>query len=307
MDGDKKYLNLSDQVVHLTSEMTLEGLDQTFAEILSAHFRACKVAVFRGESKGVDSTAGLLASNKPGEKMKGDHILKLGPPLISRKLVIDGALKEGWMKEVDTVLKVYENQLIHLKRSMFDNLTNLMNREAFEQVFRKPSQDYLNDRRRNLEKASLVLVDIDYFKSINDRFGHMMGDEVLLLFARLMKAALRASDLVFRLGGEEFGIVLHGVNKDRAIKVAEKLRGRIESYEFPQVGKVTASIGLCVMYNPDSSDLYMSRADAALYYAKTHGRNRVCCYEKLREDDQIQSVEAHQGSVEFFNIQKQLI
>lgn len=298
---------VTEQVILLTSEMDIEGLDNCLVEILSACLVDCDVSLFEGTSRGIDSLSGLLVSNAPKKKLRGDHVFKVGPERVARKLVIDGKIGRIKSKVLKQVLRVYENQLKHLKRSTYDTLTNLMNREAFDQVFLQRDRELQGERRDTSERTALALVDVDHFKKVNDRFGHQIGDEVLLLVARVMKSALRKSDLVFRLGGEEFVVVLQGVNREKAVETLEKVREKIGSYRFPQVGQVTVSMGFSLMRQSGTSDLYLNRSDAALYYAKRQGRNRVCCYEKLREDDLINPVEASESNVELFNIQKRLI
>ena len=128
----------------------------------------------------------------------------------------------------------------------------------------------------------LALADIDHFKQINDRFGHLYGDEILIHFARLMRDTFRAGDLLYRFGGEEF-VIVYAVNAagDRNIPL-ERFRRATEEYVFPRVGRVTASIGFAAL--ADSlvpATTYVDRADSAVYHAKRNGRNRVCEYEEL--------------------------
>ncbi|HLF24652.1 MAG TPA: GGDEF domain-containing protein, partial [Burkholderiales bacterium] len=125
------------------------------------------------------------------------------------------------------------------------------------------------------------VVDIDHFKNVNDRYGHLYGDEILLLFSQTMVEAFRGADLLFRVGGEEFVIVLKGVDLERALFVLERFRRTIEEKSFPQVGTITASIGASTITANDLSTSIIDRADKALYYAKSNGRNQVHAYENL--------------------------
>jgi diguanylate cyclase (GGDEF)-like protein/PAS domain S-box-containing protein len=122
---------------------------------------------------------------------------------------------------------------------------------------------------------SVLMVDIDDFKSINDRFGHQAGDEVLVEVARRLRAAVRQSDAVARWGGEEFVILLRNCALDDAVSRAEKIRGQISDTTFPRVGTVTASIGAAELTGAEDVASLLSRADTALYEAKRSGRNTV--------------------------------
>ena len=129
--------------------------------------------------------------------------------------------------------------------------------------------------------ACLAVLDIDHFKRINDRLGHLYGDEVLLLFSRLMRECFRDNDLLFRFGGEEFVVVLHDIARSQAAAVFERFRRKLEGRAFPQVGTVTVSTGFVAIGAQDLPSTIIQQADAALYHAKHTGRNRVCCHEEL--------------------------
>ena len=125
----------------------------------------------------------------------------------------------------------------------------------------------------------MLLIDLDHFKSINDRFGHAAGDKVLQIFARIMRAGLRQADLVGRLGGEEFTVVLADASTDNAYLVADRLRRAFAANAAVLDGEAihaTASIGVSVIVDPrqDLAKL-ITLADQALYLAKARGRNRV--------------------------------
>ena len=119
------------------------------------------------------------------------------------------------------------------------------------------------------------MFDVDHFKRINDRFGHLYGDEVLLLLAQLLRRRFRGEDRCFRYGGEEFAVLLAPTDEDGARTAVERLRHDVERHPFPRVGQVTISLG-CVQLRPGLSptDL-VDLADRALYEAKRGGRNRA--------------------------------
>lgn len=116
---------------------------------------------------------------------------------------------------------------------------------------------------------------------MNDRFGHLFGDEVLLLVARIMRSVFRPHDVLFRFGGEEFVVLLAATNATVAQVAVERLRATVEAYAFPQVGQVTISAGFTCVSPDDSPIGAFERGDEALYLAKQQGRNRALCWEEL--------------------------
>jgi len=166
-------------------------------------------------------------------------------------------------------------ELRHKTAAMTDPLTGLPNRRAFLQDAEALLQRQI-DRDRPI---GVLLIDLDHFKSINDRFGHAVGDRVLQIFATTAQANLRQSDLVGRLGGEEFTVVLADASIDNAYLVADRLRNAFAAAAAvvdDQVLHATASIGVSVIVDP-AQDLarLITLADQALYLAKARGRNRV--------------------------------
>jgi diguanylate cyclase (GGDEF)-like protein len=156
-----------------------------------------------------------------------------------------------------------------------DQLTGLMNRRAFEQI----ADRELDAARRYGRNLGLVLVDIDHFKLINDTWGHAIGDEVLKFVARTCAAALRTSDSCFRIGGEEFVLLLQEAGDEQALAIAERCRRTLEDSPWADADhtlSITASFGVaCFPRDGDSRDNLLKQADAALYLAKHGGRNRV--------------------------------
>lgn len=190
-------------------------------------------------------------------------------------------------------LRIYSNFLSIIDDNEHDTLTGLLNRKTFDAQLSNllsssahQKQTLLStDEERRILKSNMhhwvVILDIDFFKKINDDFGHVYGDEVLLLFANLMEKAFRNNDLLFRYGGEEFVVVLAPATEPDAYMVVERFRHKLELIDFPQVGRVTVSIGMIRIDSQDHPSTVLERADQALYYAKEHGRNQVCDYHKL--------------------------
>jgi diguanylate cyclase (GGDEF)-like protein len=156
-----------------------------------------------------------------------------------------------------------------------DGLTGAVNRRRFQEQLTAALQRAARFGR----EVSVLMVDADHFKSINDTYGHPVGDLVLKRIARLLKAEARRTDVVARYGGEEFVVILDETGADGAEQVAERVRQRIEAEliqgEFGRV-KVTVSLGLATWpAHAETQDLLLERADQALYEAKRKGRNRV--------------------------------
>lgn len=206
------------------------------------------------------------------------------------------------------MVRVYQNFMKLMSDSEKDTLTGLHNRRKLESYLASRLAARLHERRESDKRRTdtapdkgeyLAVLDLDRFKRINDTWGHLIGDEVLLTFANILRASLRENDRAFRYGGEEFIVILDDVSAAEAAMVLERLRGNVESHDFPQVGRVTVSIG----YTPiDSQGLpthFIEEADKALYYAKEHGRNQVRDYRALRLEGAVQDSH-HDGSIELF-------
>lgn len=182
---------------------------------------------------------------------------------------------------VEGILRIVKNHLALLEYGESDTLTGLLNRKTFDSRFSKLRA--ASGVRSAEEPSWLGIVDIDKFKAINDNYGHLFGDEVLLLVSRLLKQAFRGADQLFRFGGEEFIIVLDRATTPGAQIAFNRARSTVEEYRFPQVGKVTISLGYTRIHPQDAAGTCIERADAALYYAKNHGRNNVQNFEGLVE------------------------
>jgi diguanylate cyclase (GGDEF)-like protein len=201
-------------------------------------------------------------------------------------------LGTGSQRMVSSVLRIYHNFQGLLDYSERDTLTGLLNRKTFDESFLKVLSDIpsrhdvkydAEDRRHEAATPHYVLgvIDIDHFKSVNDRFGHLIGDEVLLLLSRLMRGSFRFHDLLYRFGGEEFVVLMRCDEEVHAGEAFERLRLNTERYLFPQVGHITVSIGFTEVRAGDSPAGAFERADKAVYHAKGHGRNQVHNYAAL--------------------------
>lgn len=155
--------------------------------------------------------------------------------------------------------------------SITDRLTGLYNRLKLDELFAY----YLSIAKRHQTPLSILLLDIDKFKSVNDTYGHQVGDSVLQEIAKILKANVRLEDAVGRWGGEEFLILLPSSNVEEAHLLAEKLRAVIEGEDFAYAGSRTASFGVATYHLNDDETSMVARVDESLYRAKENGRNRV--------------------------------
>ncbi len=215
---------------------------------------------------------------------------------------------------IEGILSVYRNYQNLIDYSERDSLTGLYNRKTFDEKFSRmvsaaaPPQDspaaQAQDERRmpaGVREQWLAVVDIDHFKRVNDTFGHLYGDEVLILIANLLRAAFRAEDRVFRFGGEEFVILLRSATLDNALRIFERFRSNVEQHDFPQVGRVTVSLGFARISQYETPVVILGHADQALYHAKSNGRNMVCHYDELVNQGLLQSGVSNDTAEFFFD------
>ena len=176
------------------------------------------------------------------------------------------AMENGYLDHYLTNEKL-ESLVIH------DQLTGVFNRNIFKKITDAESEEFSICEGLPI---SIVMIDLDYFKKINDKFGHEAGDIVLKYAANTLKTSVRSSDYVIRWGGEEFIVILPGCDMKKALEIAEKIRVNIESGEST-ICPVTASIGVAEYIGGSYHDV-IECADVALYRAKKNGRNQVVEY-----------------------------
>jgi diguanylate cyclase (GGDEF)-like protein len=182
-----------------------------------------------------------------------------------------------------TRLYALERENARLKALAFvDPLTGLANRQRFESDLTMAARC----ARRYGGELSLLMIDLDGMKGLNDRFGHPAGDKALRRVGAVLQGALRGSDLAARLGGDEFAVILPATGQKGAARVARRLRAQIAALALAEGGGLTASIGVATLNDGipegDSVERLVARADRALYEAKRKGRDRVECAEGFR-------------------------
>lgn len=177
------------------------------------------------------------------------------------------------LKNEIEIRKAYEEKLKHL--AITDDLTGLFNRRHFTEIL----HNEINRITRHNDNLSILLVDIDHFKKVNDTLGHDVGDKVLQALSRLLQENVRNIDKLCRWGGEEFIALLPYTSSDTAITLAERLRKQVEAIDFPDAGNITISIGVATHIPGETINTLIKHADQALYTAKHNGRNQVVEYQ----------------------------
>lgn len=222
------------------------------------------------------------------------------------------ALDADEVRLVGSVLRIFRNFQGLLDYSERDTLTGLLNRKTFDDSFLRLSSavvpqapnvhDASSAELRRLAPAGqmwLALIDIDHFKRVNDDFGHLIGDEVLLLLSRLMRSCFRFHDHLYRFGGEEFVVLMRCGEVAAAQAALQRLRVNVEGFRFPQVERITVSIGFTELRTDDSPSSAFERADKALYHVKQNGRNQVADHAELVAAGHLSDIARH-SNVELF-------
>lgn len=190
--------------------------------------------------------------------------------------------------------RLYRNFVALISEGERDPLTGLLNRRVLETRLTSVAREHERrgsvtplragqDRRTDACPGPnfIAILDIDHFKRVNDTFGHLFGDEVILLVSQLMREVFRDDDMLFRYGGEEFVAILTTPCREGARSALERFRERVAARRFPQLEQVTVSVGFAEMHGRELPAAVIARADRALYCAKDDGRNRVYDYDAL--------------------------
>jgi len=180
--------------------------------------------------------------------------------------------KNSYLITLTDITKLKEKELEIQKKAYIDGLTGVFNRNKFNEV----AQREFNGNIRYKRTLSMAIIDIDHFKNFNDKYGHLVGDEVLIMLAQYLNSNVRNTDIFARWGGEEFVILFPQTPKEEVKHVCNKLRVGIEKLSHEVAGGVTASFGVTQYIENDTLKSMFKRCDEALYLAKQRGRNIVC-------------------------------
>lgn len=193
----------------------------------------------------------------------------------AERLLVPTAMHRNWFRNVQNALEMTRTKNRLYSQSLIDGLTGVFNRNKFKDLCTDGTKALVADN------VGIMMLDIDFFKQVNDTYGHAVGDEYLRKITHLAKSCIRESDMIIRWGGEEFVIFCLGcTDEKRLYAIGEKIRKTIANCT-DLVSRVTVSIGISV-YDGMNYESSVANADEALYYAKQHGRNRVVLYSKIK-------------------------
>jgi diguanylate cyclase (GGDEF)-like protein len=214
---------------------------------------------------------------KAKDKVKG---LIVADNLFTQKPITEQDMRIFMMLANQAGLAIENSQLYEqiMHKSHTDSITELWNHGFFQSQLTQA----LNDAKRTTQPVSLIILDIDNFKNLNDTYGHQNGDLILKEIAKILKLCSRENDFACRYGGEEFSVILNQTNKEQAGIIAERIRHSVEGFHFPQFTsntplKITVSVGISTFpQDAQSKEELIGKADKAMYIAKFSGKNRVC-------------------------------
>lgn len=288
-----------DYILSLTQQDSFAGLDNCFVESCALLVDSPTASLYLGNSNSRSEEILLARYQVAKTKTQLEQPYLMAITLNSGQLLnlsLQRQPQACQTQELDNLIQVYINQHEHLSRSNKDSLTGLKNRRAFDLEY----LELLEEVQQHHSQNFLAVADIDFFKKVNDEYGHVVGDETLISVAQIMKRYFKRDDFMYRFGGEEFVILLHDTSFQQATKLLDDLRQTFADYDFAQVGQKTLSLGYTELVRDGSAGMLFERADAALYYAKSNGRNCIMCYETLVDEKKIERIMHRQGDVDFF-------
>lgn len=261
IDAVEHVRNELNQVIQHARNSTAEASEQTseYRQSLEGHSRAISGD---GQRASLDSTIRAILADT--------HQLRHS---------IHGLQQE--LDRSSHEMEALREELLRVRREAnSDPLTGLANRKAFQAALEAA---IMAQQQTNTGPLSLIMLDIDHFKQVNDAYGHLLGDKVICFVAGIMKKHVKGKDTAARCGGEEFFILLPDTDTEGARALAENIRRNIESAKIRRqdngenIGQVTVSIGISTYQADEDGDTFMDRTDQALYASKAGGRNRTTC------------------------------
>ena len=289
--GSVMMLEEEDLIIHLNGPTSREHLDGVVEHVYETamgygwelNAERARLVVYNDEQ---------LAEERAGDDNPVAELSHVDIPLMAQKkvvglLVLSHAQSAAFVRNAQNIIKLVQNQVTIVidnarlyeaarRIAITDGLTRLYNHRFFQELFDK---EYKRSDRYNTI-FSLIMLDIDNFKKINDTYGHLCGDEILKGLAKLIRGCLRSMDVFARYGGEEFAILLPETAAPDAVQTAERIRSAVEQHAFiwsDNGMRITVSQGVAVYPSPGVHERFdiIAKADAALYEAKAAGRNRV--------------------------------
>ncbi len=288
-------------VLHFSDEKRYQWEDNCFVQEPEPELISC-----------LQSACIITVQSNDGIEQRWLPISIFDKPIVAIKIV-SKPLNSSQQVLLNAFCRIYENYLTILNENERDKLTGLLNRQTFESKFkqllekqvlsRKAIAKDKNARKRHPESCSwLAMVDIDHFKQVNDSYGHVCGDEVLLILAQQMRSFFRASDLIFRFGGEEFVMIFEPCLQADIKEKMTTFMEHIRSTPFPFVDQLTVSVGMAKISPYDFPISVLENADKALYYAKNNGRDQMHFFDDLLNDGLLNNIdtEADDDNVDLF-------
>ena len=275
-------INTSEDMIFMTNFKTIHFVNKKFKNYLSLQYAS--------EIKDITSYFismhgylhnGLLKNNESFSQLilrtqKEDRIVCLldstmNPTAFTISIAKSSYIEGDYLVTLTDITKIRERELAISNKAFYDGLTGVYNRNKFDELI---AIELKRDKRYK-SNLSLAIVDIDHFKVFNDTYGHLIGDEVLIIIAKYLNDNVRDTDVFARWGGEEFVILFPETTSANARVVCEKLRLGIMDLSHPTAGRVTVSFGITQYKDGDLLDSLFKRCDDALYFAKENGRNQV--------------------------------
>lgn len=285
--SEERCIELHNRLLNTTlrSEEALTKAEGLVAETITSVSSAASVVHTKtaNYSGALEQAAGVFSSTQDPEQVK-----KIAADIMTqaRKMVEENKALETKLTQSASVMEQLREEMESVrKEAMTDALTGISNRKLFDVEFYR----LVGEAHAEKKPLTLLMIDIDHFKSFNDSYGHQVGDQVLKLVARTLKDGVKGRDLPARYGGEEFAVVLPETQLEGAIKLANALREAVAAKEImnratgERLGRITMSIGAAQLGANERTAELIERSDIALYQAKAKGRNRVIAAEPPRQ------------------------
>ncbi len=288
LDNKGTIIATNNQSINIDSELYLFDdvyNDVEFNDINAIKYKEVKyIKNSKVIASNIKGTPYVLYQVYPLNQNIKDTLIYTAPIIIALIMLVVVNIAHIINERIRTVERKQKEELKNLEKEQqqldylasYDLLTNVYNRRGLYNQIDKIKKSNASN------KSCVMIVDIDYFKQVNDTYGHDIGDVVLSEVATLIKNTITRNDIVARYGGEEFIIILNKYTQEKGLIVAENLRKKIKDYKFEKVNDVTISIGLTLCKNSNIKKVGLKNADDALYHAKKNGRNRVS-YKKNSE------------------------
>ena len=259
----------------LQTTLDLESLIELFAQVIASQFNYDTLSYSTPEAD-----MELSYGHRAGRNRFNYDLRVMETDLGKIEMTRGRKMRKTEIEQLENLLAALlyplRNALLYraaIHSAFLDSLTGVKNRSAFDSNF---SRDVEYSHRKSSE-LSLIVLDIDLFKRVNDNYGHIVGDDVLRKVAQCVEHTIRSSDALYRYGGEEFAIVLNGTDEDGALLLAERIRQNVQELAFDALKDlhISVSLGVAVLRDDEKANQLFKRADDALYQAKQNGRNRV--------------------------------